>query len=85
MAPDAKGADSGPSRMERPATHTGEGYKLVMDVGGGGGGATSPEEPLGAGQESELGRCGGQVVLRGWPLVGCEGMGVLGCYCFQGA
>lgn len=36
MAPDAKGADSGPSRMERPATHTGEGYKLVMDVGGGG-------------------------------------------------
>lgn len=61
VAPDAKGADPGPSRMhliprEWPCHPR---WRRLQTV------ATSPEEPLGAGRESELERHGGR---RSWEI-----------------
>lgn len=72
-------------RRSGPATHTGEGYKLAVDVGGGGGGQHRLRSRREQGGSLSSGDVGRQVVLGGWPLVGREGTGVLGCHCFQGA
>ena len=57
----------------------------MMEVGGGGGGQHRLRSRWEQDRSLSSGDAGGQVVLGGWPLVGREGMGVLGCYCFQGA
>lgn len=86
MAPDAKGVDPSPSQMERPCHPH---WRRLQTSGGrwrGWGGRQhrlrSRREQGGSLSSGDVGR---QVVLGGWPLVGREGTGVLGCHCFQGA